>query len=99
MRPGSMEPRQDENRVDWTELSGKSKDSMETKPPPQNDLIFASCVKSHQRGVFKLASTFSTISAHGLVIACVMTSGFGAFCCGKRRSQKADVPTGKFCTS
>ena len=39
MRPGSMEPRHDENRVDWTELSGKRKDSMETKPPPQNDLI------------------------------------------------------------
>ena len=92
MRPGSMEPRHDENRVDWTELSGKRKDSMER-------LDIGSGVKSHQHGVFKLASTFSTISAHGLVIACVMTSGFGAFCCGKRRSQKADVPTGKFCTS
>ena len=30
-------------------------------------LDIGSGVKSHQRGVFKLASTFSTISAHGLV--------------------------------
>ena len=40
MRPGSMEPRHDENRVDWTELSGKRKDSMER-------LDIGSGVKSH----------------------------------------------------